>query len=97
MKLPRDTVLAKAKGTEQLPLVQVVWKDHSSSDYWTSLKAHRESLTPVEVISVGRLMANKPTYIQIAQTVSEERQAFNVICIAKSCIVRVSRAKVTRG
>lgn len=93
MKLPLDRGLAKAKGTKDLPLVQVVWRDHASSDSWASIAQHRERMTPVEVVSSGRLIGNHRSHIQVAQNVSEEGQAFNVLCILKSCIVRVRRLK----
>ena len=94
--LPSDRALA-AVGNDlhRLPIVEVVWRDSTSSSDW-SLLAEARKETLLEVRTVGRLIRCDRRIVAVVQTTNNNGKVNQNWMIPRSWVVKITELRPRR-
>lgn len=91
--MPRKPAVAKTKiKVVKGNLVLVKWKDACTRSGWHDLK-HFDTLTPIDVTSVGWVTTHNREHLTILQSVAENDDGMSALSIPTPWITRITKLR----
>ena len=76
-----------------LPRVEVVWRDTSSSGGWKTLAAHRETRAPLLCRSTGYLLQRTSKVVHLLQSLDNNEKGSDDLIIPREVVHSIRRLK----
>lgn len=92
MALPEKLPLDQLERLAKLPLEEVVWEDHYSTEDWTHVDDD-ELTQSIFVTSVGYVLKETKTKLVLVANKSDNAQIFGTITILKKTIKKRTRIR----